>query len=318
MSKIPVVYITDIGFMFQTGVAAYSLYASKAPDTEYDLYLILVDDAYEKRDFFKPLTKIFKDIHILKGSTEKYSKINQLAHISRAGLVKFDMSDMIPEYDKILYVDGDIIIRSDLSDLYNTDLGDNIMGAVKSLDMVFDDNPMINSGVMLINAKRFREEKYAEKMYEKRVELGDRRSMDQETINIVLKNKILYLPAKYNCIPEKLVGIERKNYEISKLNEVYSTSYSSKEGMIDDAVLIHYATGGKPWKYTYVQCGEEWYGIYKKSPFSYVKIRRLNKFQAHLKGFFRRLRKKGIKDVIKRAGELISLKIKGVKYQVWG
>lgn len=68
---------------------------------------------------------------------DKYKDIKQLAHVPLASLLKFDICDLIPQYDKLLYLDGDIIVRQDLSELYQTDLNDNyVAGVAHSLGIV--------------------------------------------------------------------------------------------------------------------------------------------------------------------------------------
>ena len=39
------------------------------------------------------------------------------------------IADMFPEYDKGIYLDSDIVVPGDISELYNIDLGNNIIGA---------------------------------------------------------------------------------------------------------------------------------------------------------------------------------------------
>ena len=315
---IPIVFITDKNFMLPVGVAVYTLLTNKKADTLYDIYVIMVDSTEEDSMFFNRINTGESKINFLYVSTEKYACINQLAHISRAGLVKFEIAELLPEYDRVIYLDADIMIRSDLSDLYDADLGDAVIGGVKSLDMVYDDTPMINSGVMIINTQMFRDGAYSQKLLEKRIELGDRRSMDQQVINIVFKDKIAYLPVKYNCVAEKILGNEKKRYPIAALNEIYASKYENNDRLVDDAVIIHYATTMKPWKYTFVICGDEWYGMYSKSPYNTETLKRLTRSKSMINGAITRFKKDGIKGVIERINEKIKDRTKGVEYEKWG
>ena len=58
----------------------------------------------------------------MRASLDQYRDIKQLAHISIACLLKFDICELIPSYEKLLYLDGDIIAKDDLTELYETDL----------------------------------------------------------------------------------------------------------------------------------------------------------------------------------------------------
>ena len=84
---------------------------------------------------------------------------------------------MFPEYKKGLYLDSDIIVLGDISKLYNNDIQDNIIGAC--VDMSIQDVPeflnyvenavgidrakYVNSGVLLMNLEKMREEKFSSK-----------------------------------------------------------------------------------------------------------------------------------------------------------
>lgn len=317
---IPVVFICDKNFAMQTGVAITSVILHKNLDTRYAIYIILVDCEKGFEKYFEKLERFINiSIQYIYVSTEKYRMINQMAHISRAGLIKFELGELIRDFNKVIYLDGDIIVRGDLTELYNIELGEKIIGGVKSLDMVFDNTPMINSGVMLVDVGKMRRENYNIQLRETRISLGDRKSMDQQTINIVFNGKILYLHPSFNCIPEKLLGEEKHDYEINRLNELYGTSYSTKWEMVEASKIIHYATSRKPWKYTFVTYQEDWMQCFIASGFNENKLKRLTRFEAFFKGGLNALKKAGIIGVIKRSIELAKSRFNMDRgYEKWG
>lgn len=142
--------------------------------------------------------------------------------------------------------------------------------------------------------------------------------MDQQTFNLVLADKILFLPFKYNCIPTKLLGLEKNNFSTEKVNRLYETHFKTKQEMVDNAIVIHYATSGKPWKYTFVECGEEWYDCFKKSPYGKTKLKRKSKFEAHLGGVMRNIKEGGVKALVSRALWYIKNACGKTKFEHWG
>ena len=52
------------------------------------------------------------------------------AHLSYAAYFRFFISDILKE-DKVLYLDSDIIVNGDLTPLFETDLGDSPVAAVR-------------------------------------------------------------------------------------------------------------------------------------------------------------------------------------------
>ncbi|WP_026517883.1 glycosyltransferase family 8 protein [Butyrivibrio sp. MC2021] len=268
---IPVVLISDDNFIMPTCVAITSLLVNKAPDTEYDVYIVMAECNESSYERIEMLRSFGSPINLVKASLDAYRDIKQLAHISIACLLKFDISELVPAYDKLLYLDGDIIVRGDLSEFYNVDLGDHYAAGVKELANMDEETGNVNAGIMLFNAKRIRDEKLNLKMREVRRSLGDRGSMDQQTYNIVTGKDYLYQDIKFNCIPPKV--IEMAEGRIDRLNEVYGSDYKSAQDVIDKAVIIHYATGEKPWKYTFKPWAKEWYKYYKLSPFKDVEFK---------------------------------------------
>lgn len=268
---IPVVLISDDNFIMPTCVAITSLLVNRAPDTKYDVYIIMAECSESSYEKINELKEFGMPINLVKASLDEYRDIKQLSHISIACLLKFDVSELVPNYDKLLYLDGDIIVRGDLSELYNVDLGNHYAAGVKELANIEKPTGNINAGIMLFNSKRIREEKLNLKMREVRRSLGDRGSMDQQTYNIVTGKDYLYQDIKFNCIPPKV--IEYNSEEIKMLNELYGTSYKNGQDVIDKAVIIHYATGEKPWKYTFKPWAKEWYKYYMLSPYKNVEFK---------------------------------------------
>ena len=266
--KIPIVLISDDNFIMPTCVAITSLIVNKLPETEYEIYIIMAECSDESFRKIQELNELGTRVNLIRASLDEYRDIKQLAHISIACLLKFDVSELVPDYDKLLYLDGDIIVRGDLSELYDTDLGDSYAAGVKEIGNISEATGNVNAGIMLFNAKRIRDEKLNIKMREVRRSLGDRSSMDQQTYNIVTGKNYKYVDIKYNCIPPKIV--EYREEDVNKINELYGSSYTSLQDIIDKAVIIHYASGEKPWKYTFKPWAKEWYKYYMMSPYKNV------------------------------------------------
>ena len=172
------------------------------------------------------------------------------------------MGDILPEsIDKILYLDVDIIIRDDISDFYNIDITDHIAGVCLDTDhpvldpvkrKLFDrkeDLRYFNAGVMLWNIKRLRKEYSLESFLSAAKKLGySLQFADQEILNFLLYNKVLYLDSDvYNWIVR------------GDMNE---EDIPSGKG-----VILHYA-GCNPW-----QAGQKnqiykiWWSYAKRTPF---------------------------------------------------
>lgn len=267
---IPVAMITDNNFIMPTCVAVTSLVNNKDEDTCYVIFIIMAECTPTSKSKIRELNLLSEmcEVKLIEAGLDKYRDFKQLAHIPISCLLKFDLCDLIPEYDKILYLDGDTIIRKDLSELYNTDLQGSYLAGVKDLQSIIEDNGNINAGIVLFNAKRIRDEQLSKKLYKVRKSLGDRASMDQQTFNIVCKKEYKYLSIKYNCVIGKLIGEQRiREYSLEKLNKLYGESYKSLDDLVSDIVIMHFATSNKPWIYTFNPGADVWYRYYKESPY---------------------------------------------------
>lgn len=303
---IPIVFISDENFIMQTHIVIKSLIATKNPGTKYDIFVVMAECSIQKQQELKVLETNDVKINFIEASLDEFKDIKQLAHIPIACLLKFKICDFVVKYDKIIYLDGDIIVRGDLSLLYQINVENYYAGAVQALENIHNGEKRYNAGVMLFNAKRMREEKMSDKLIAARKKLGDRGSMDQQTFNLLLSDQMRDIPCKYNCIAYKIIGGEKKNFKIENLNKLYNENYVSNKEMVDDAVIIHYATGGKPWRYTYIPCSKEWFAYYKTSIYKTVKIKRDNRFSAHYKGFKRVMKSSGIRGIIKKIKEYLT------------
>lgn len=151
------------------------------------------------------------------------------------------------QYEKAIYVDSDTILMADIGEMYDIDLGEDIIAArvdpkvamvpefvkyvEKALDIPAKD--YVNSGVLLMNLKKLRKIHYITKMTDLIKEDADLVAPDQDYLNVILKGKIKHLDKEWNLQPE---------------GEDYA-----------DAKLLHFNLSKKPWYHDDVNAGEEFW-----------------------------------------------------------
>ncbi len=75
---------------------------------------------FQKR--IKDYFKVFKNIELL-DLENKYKDLDlKHLYVSKAALFKFDLAEIFKNYDKVLYLDSDILILRDFSKLLKTDI----------------------------------------------------------------------------------------------------------------------------------------------------------------------------------------------------
>ena len=157
--------------------------------------------------------------------------------------LRYFVADFVEE-DKALYLDCDIVVTRDLSSLFETELGDAPIAAVKDLGgEVYFGEQIFNSGVLLINVNYWRENDIAGQLIEMTDSLHDKVTQDDQSIlNMFFENRWMELPFAYNCIT---------------LHTTFS-DYEPEKGLYPP--VIHYLTERKPWKeYTQSIYREVWW-----------------------------------------------------------
>ena len=273
---IPVCFIYDKNFIMPTSVAITSMLDNRREDTFYDIFLIGVGCENEDVSYleaFKSEKNV--DVHFRTADMSEFKDISQVSHVSPAAMVKFNLPKIVPEYDKLLYIDGDVLIMKDLTEFYSEDLtGYYIGGPMNTVDVVRGKNQYL-SGAYVFDSKRMREDDIPRKLIEHRLSLGNRKAMDITTFNDVLNADFKNMPIKYD-LPIRKLMYERKYYNLARFNAFFGESYSNYKEIIEDAVVIHFDGADKPWKYSCFLYDDVWYRYYKKSPCKDLPLKRKN------------------------------------------
>lgn len=171
-------------------------------------------------------------------------------------LARLLLDRLLPmEVDKVLYLDGDTVVINSLKDLWLTDMSNCILGACIEATVDYDRRknlgmahlPYINAGVLLINLKKWREEKTGQKILEYyKKHNGNLFANDQDAINGALKNQIFYLGPEYNFYNIYW------HYPYKVLKKLMKDTYYYSEEIVQKAikrpVIIHYLGEERPWR----------------------------------------------------------------------
>ncbi len=244
-----------------------------SPEYENLYFYIIENDISEINKFKIDKLKNIKNFDI------EYIKINNYElsnfylnpnfnYISSQTYYRYLIPQIKPKLSKILYLDCDIIVRKPLSELFDTDLGNNYIGAIldgyksdeRNFVKKYKLKEYFNAGVLLINTKKWNENNITNKLIENTKNLYiDTELNDQDIINYTLKDKIKKLDIIYNLQQFSLVFEENKNYTFEKFKEI-----------TEDASIIHYTGSNKPWN-----------SLYCRHPYAmeYFKYRQLTPFK---------------------------------------
>ena len=288
MGAIPIVFITDDNYVIPTATTITSIIINKLPETLYDIYIIstcLCDANIEKLNSFNSASI---RIRIIQQSIGKYAELhkykkNTFCVATPAALLKFEIPNLLSDYDKVIYMDGDILVKRDLSALWSTDIKDYYVAASYDTGRLYSQNPKysqysqyFNSGVMLLNLKMMRDDNIPEKLYKEKKNSTDMTLMDQDIFNKVLRERVKNIDITFNFLA---INLKRafKHYKFSAINSLFCSNYKSLEDIEEKAYIIHFASKDKPWKYYDGEYSEEWYQIFKLSPYKDFSLDRIHK-----------------------------------------
>lgn len=164
-------------------------------------------------------------------------------------------ADLLPEYEKVLYLDCDVIIHSDLAALYERELGDRLVGAV--CDYRFDGgyaqrvlgvptSAYINAGVLLINAVLWRREGISDRCLAFLREGRRLEAYDQDAINYVCRDRILLLEKDWNFqqVWPEIFGWHPQHAEFRE----HACVPKDTSFVFGEWGILHYVCAEKPWQ----------------------------------------------------------------------
>ena len=263
---IPIFFASDNNYAPYLAVAIKSLLSNASPDYFYKIHILTTN-------LDKDLCIKLKNLETSNSKIEIVSLAEEIEHIknrfhlrdyySIETYYRFFIADMFPQYDKVLYLDCDITVLGDISNLYLTNISNFLVGAAQEQVMqhykVFGDyvekvldikvKNYFSAGVLLINTKLFRVYNIQMKFFKLMSEFKFRVTQDEDYLNVLCKDRVKKIS----------IGWNKQPFEETGFDDI-------------DLQLIHYNLGWKPWHYENVLF-EEYFWQYAAQSEFYEQIR---------------------------------------------
>lgn len=278
-----ILYTTNDKFVPQIGAGVCSVCENNKDLEELMIYIFSMGITSENKGLLVELGKRYKrKIEIIElGDLSNYFGFSfDTKGWNPIVLARLILDKLLPEgIDRIIYLDGDTIVRMSLKELWETDMGDSAVGGsieptvnheqLEYLNMI--GIPYINAGVMLINLKKWRDQKVGERIISfYKAHGGNLFANDQDAINGTLKGEIYYLSPRYNFYNI----YECYSYEtLTRL--VYPGNYINKKEFdyaLRYPAIIHYLGEERPWRVgNRHKYKDDFYKYLEKTPWSRMK-----------------------------------------------
>lgn len=262
--KIPVFFSSDERYLPYLSVTLESIKRNMSKNFEYEVRVLCSAFSEEGKASLEKIQCDGLKIEVVSLEEKIKDKREQLSfrlrdYYSEAIFYRLFIPSLFPDLEKAIYIDCDTVLNTDIAELYLTELGENIVGAVsdESIPAVpefcayvknylgVEVSDYINSGVLVMNLDAFRRERIEEKFLRiLESKNPDTVAPDQDYLNVLCKGKIHYLPHVWNKQP--------KPENIIPANKTK---------------LIHYNMFNKPWHYEGVPYEKEFWDYAKTSEY---------------------------------------------------
>jgi len=260
---VPVVFASDDAYVPMLTTTIHSMLANASDDCFYDITVLSsgISAANQQimRGFLtagRPATISFIDVRQLLRS---YKLTTNNAHIGIETYFRFLIQDLLPHYDKVLYLDSDLIIKGDVSKLMQVELGDNLIAAARdtdylgnlnlgserleySKDILCMENPYdyFQAGVLVLNTAAMRRDVPSTTWFS----LAQDESFiynDQDILNACCEGRVVFLPAEWNVMHDCDDRVQRIFSHAPK------SAFEDFKRARNHEKVIHYAGYQKPW-----------------------------------------------------------------------
>ena len=254
-------------YTYIASICISSILSNLNKDYKISFYILSKDLKEEDKEKLQSLKHIKEyDIEFIDIDESVFTKKieSSQAHVSFEANYKFLLSSLKPNLDKCIYLDADLIATGDLAELWEVDIDEHYMAGVieecKTKSLIYHrqnrlnikkKNNYVNTGVMLCNLKKWREDDIEKKFF--KTYLSNEGLLlfpDKDTINIVLQDRIKPLDKKYNCL-------------ISYIKE----NKKDVKNALKNSIIIHYSGEIKPWLYNIKYKNDIWLSYARKLPF---------------------------------------------------
>lgn len=296
---VPVAFSTDDNYAPLLAVAMRSALDNADPSFNYDILILNEGLAGANRErLLDPaggnvsIRLVDMAEHMRGAATDFFVS----RHIKIATYYRFFLPDILREYDKALYLDSDLVVLGDISALFATDLGDNLLAAAPEpifmADVLAEERnnvaggwrdyfvgtlglrdpaAYVQAGVLVFNLAAMRRFGFADGCLDRLRTVREPVVHDQDILNAVCQGRILRLGLEWNhmCMAGgDGAGVGSGLPDDIRL-ELSRAAAAPK--------IIHYTTGDKAWLHRDSPYFEPFWRYAARTPFHGEHLARLER-----------------------------------------
>lgn len=254
-SPISIAFACDEGYSKHVAVVMQSILINAASEDRHEFHILTMNLSLDAENRLLEVATLGKaTLHVHRLTAERLAGF-PTASLPLETYLRLLLPDLLPEYDKILYLDADLLVLDSLSTLWSFPIGDKAVGAAidtltilkgtalkhfKALQLP-DRHLYFNAGVLLLNLNLLREIQLLEIVKEWTAKHADLMiNSDQDALNAILVGNVSYFHLRWN-LQAPLIAPIQLGWKCSQ----------EHVKAVSDPAIIHYVTNRKPWRKEY-------------------------------------------------------------------
>lgn len=231
--KINVCVACDDNYSKYAGVVIASILHNANSDDELCFYILDGGISDEHKSGIISLKSI-KDceinfVDIDSSLFTEYMNVKTHSYLSIASFYRLKLPSLLPNVDKIIYFDCDIVVNSSLKELFDTDIENYLLAGVQDVNRkkIKEYPSYVNAGMLVLNLKKMRIVGIETTFLAWTIQNADYiKYGDQDIINFVCSGKIKVIDDKWN---------------------VQSSNFVNRSSYISKPMVVHFISKKKPW-----------------------------------------------------------------------
>ncbi|MCP8861635.1 glycosyltransferase family 8 protein [Latilactobacillus curvatus] len=252
INAINIIFAADENYGDQLLIAIKSVLTHISPKTTINFFILDNELTPQTKHAVSKRVPRPNQVEFIALNKQLFENCPESNHINKTAYYRILAPTLLlrKKIERVLYLDVDILVQTDLTPLYNTPLGTNIVGAVIDPGQALtlrrlgitppqSNNIYFNSGVMLIDTVRWNHASITERTFHFINHHADRLQFhDQDALNATLVGKVKLLHPKWNV----------QNSLLFRKHAPINTEYAH---LFDEAIanpaIVHFTTHEKPW-----------------------------------------------------------------------
>ena len=268
--KINIVFASDDNYAQHIAVVIASIMAK----TKEKVCFFVINDNISSEKITKlknTAVKLNTTVEFIAVPEEQFKNVYLSGHVSKAAYFRLALADIMPDdIEKVIYLDVDLLVYDDIKNLWQNDIKKYALAAVPDFGIMASNRlcrqkkeviglpkgkAYFNSGVLLINLKKWRQENYTKQILEI-INENQFPHHDQDALNKIFMEDWLQIDLRWNIIPPVF-----NLFTKILLNKTFRNQAINAKR---NPGIIHYAGRYKPWEFSYHQDFNDMYYKYLK------------------------------------------------------